>query len=164
MAEPDRSPPRENLEVDARASREEEEGRVSEAAALAARRRAGDAARKRTGSQSWLASLGAARFVLAALIAAGAIVGCVVLLGAGSWWALPLVVLVLVGALASGALLTLRATTEVEKPAPETVARLEEEGVRDPEADVNERSDVAPQDEREMTPSPDSRPVGSGEG
>jgi hypothetical protein len=153
MAEPARSRPRENLEVDALASRDEEEGRVSETAARAGRRRAGGA--------GWVASLGAARFLLAALVAAAAIVGSVLLLGVGRWWALPLVVLVLLGSLALGAYLTLQATTEVEKPAPETVARLEEEGVPDPEAEVNRRGRAAPEgQQREVTPSRRSRRVG----
>jgi uncharacterized integral membrane protein len=156
MGERTGSGPDERLEVDRMASREEEEeAQVVEAAASPRRRRSGE-------TQSWLAAIGATRFLLALVLVAVAIVGCVVLLGAGKWWALPIVVVVLLASFGLGAFMTLRATTEVEKPAPETVARLEEEGVPDPEGAANERVGEDEQ-KAEVTPSPSSRPVGRGQ-
>jgi uncharacterized integral membrane protein len=145
----------ERLEVDRMASRDEEEGQVVEAAARARPRRSGEA-------QSWLAAMGASRFLLALVVVAVAIVGSVILVGAGHWWALPIAVVVLLASFGLGAFMTLKATTEVEKPAPETVARLEEEGVPDPEGAANER--VGEEEQKaEVTPSPSSRPVGPGQ-
>jgi hypothetical protein len=64
--------------------------------------------------------------------------GVIVSLETGSWWLL----LAAVGVHAAGtfavALAALQATTDVEKPAPETVARLEDEGVSNPEGRVND--------------------------
>ncbi len=155
----------ERLETDRLASRaDEEDPQVGRAASSSRTERGAEA-------QGWLAALGAARFVLGALVAAAAIVGGVVLLSAAKWWALAVVVVVLLGAVGLGVWLTLRSTTEVEKPAPETVARLEEEGVADPERKANEHVEAVEEDEHageqqgKVTPSSSaSRPVGPGSG
>lgn len=132
----------ERLETDRLASRaDEEDAQVGRAAAGSRTGRGGEA-------QGWLAAFGAARFVLAAVVVAAAVVGAVVLLSAGKWWALAIVVVVLLGGLGLGVALALRATTQVEKPSAETVARLDEEGVSDPEGAINERVDAAPEDEQ----------------
>ena len=62
------------------------------------------------------------------------VVGFVIWLATGSWWVMVLAVaidLVAVLLLASG---TIRLTTDVEHPSPGLAARLEEEGVADPDA------------------------------
>ena len=65
------------------------------------------------------------------------VVGAIVATAAGSWW-------ILAGALVVHAVVTLlvgyvvlRVTTEVEKPDPVTVARLEAAGISDPEGRLN---------------------------
>jgi hypothetical protein len=116
-------------------------------------------------STGFMATLWSNRLLIAITLALVLVVGAVVSLAIGTWW-------VLVAALvvhAVGTLLVvgfvLQLSTQVEKPAPETVAALEERGVRDPERALNEQvtateqeGETASQRDR-VTPSRRSRPV-----
>jgi hypothetical protein len=75
------------------------------------------------------------------LLATAAVVGAVVTLYTGSWWWLAAAVGIhLLASLAVFAGLV-SLLSEPERPAPETVARLEDEGVPDPERVFNELVD-----------------------
>jgi cytochrome c biogenesis protein CcdA len=65
-------------------------------------------------------------------------VGGIAALALGAWWALA-VALLIHGVLSTVVIaMAMQMTTDVEKPAPEAEAELEEEGVADPEAALNE--------------------------
>jgi hypothetical protein len=71
---------------------------------------------------------------------AGAVVfGVIVSLATGSWWLLALAFAVFLLATLVVALVVVRTTGMVERPRPQTIAKLEDEGVPDPERLVNER-------------------------
>ena len=78
------------------------------------------------------------RLVLVGTLAVAITVGVIAALALGNWWilALPLVVhMIFSGAIAT---LAIRVTTQVEKPDPVAVGRLEEAGVADPERTLND--------------------------
>ena len=85
----------------------------------------------------------------------------------GSWWLLAVAVAIHAVATLAVGFFAIRATTTVEKPSPEAVARLEAEGVPDPEKAFNDRVQEYTDIERQegaVTPSSDrSRPVGHDE-
>lgn len=139
MAQRTESDASEGLEVDRLASREETEPRADGV---------GQAGRRGAGSGGWRASFGSTGLLLLIVGAVLGIVAIILLLGGGSYWWLPLAFAVLLAAFGGVVYFLLDRTTEVEKPSAETVARLEEEGVRDPERAVNERVDAAPEDEQ----------------
>lgn len=74
------------------------------------------------------------------------IVLLVVAVAGGGWVFVVLAALVLIAAIVAVAAMLLQATTEVEKPSAEEVARLEAEGVRDPEHALNEAIEAEPED------------------
>jgi hypothetical protein len=82
---------------------------------------------------TFAAVLGANRVLIAITFAVLVIVGAIVGLASGSWWAV--VAAAAVHALGTLAIIsmTLRLSTEVEHMAPDASARLEEEGVPDPD-------------------------------
>jgi hypothetical protein len=112
-----------------------------------------------------LVGLRANRLVLGITFLAALVVGAVVSLATGSWWFLllalavhALTTLVVVG-------LILSMTTQTEHLSPSAAARLEDEGVGDPDAVFSDLvEEFAPQDAQrtEVTPSRRSRPVGPG--
>jgi len=78
------------------------------------------------------------RLLLGVVAGAGIVVAGVIALTVHSW-AVFAGLLVLHALASTGViLLALRAATEEEKPAPATVARLESQGVQDPEAALND--------------------------
>ncbi len=161
------------LEVDRLAPRDEDEDYVTGEGYPSDERRSDD--------QDWFAAMGAIRLIFVSLLGAIVIVGLLVAVGGGGW--IFLIVAVVAMLLAGGIItaLVLKTTTQVEKASPETVARLEHEGVRDPEASLNERVDALPEDEQDgvdpesaldepareqkdkVTPSSESQPVGPDE-
>lgn len=86
------------------------------------------------------------RLVLVGTLALALTVGVIGALALETWWilALPL----LVHAIFSGVVATLaiRMSTQVEKPDPEAVGRLEEAGVADPERTLNDLIEESPGD------------------
>jgi hypothetical protein len=91
------------------------------------------------GGDPLAAFLAGNRVLIGITLAAAIVVGAVCAVITGSWWLLAVAVLVHAAATLAVAFFAIRATGEVEKPAPETVARLEAEGVPDPERAFNER-------------------------
>jgi hypothetical protein len=88
---------------------------------------------RRSGNSQAKATAVSMRPLLIITLAVALVVGVVVSLATGSWWALVAAAAVhAVGTMvvASGAI---QATTEIEHASPETSARLEEEGVADPD-------------------------------
>ncbi len=78
------------------------------------------------------------RLLIIATLAGAIVVGAIIALATDSWWLLPIVVAVHFGATAVFVTTTFRLVGETEKPDPMTVAALEDRGVSDPEARVNE--------------------------
>jgi hypothetical protein len=78
------------------------------------------------------------RLLIIATLAGAIVVGAIIALATDSWWLLPVVVVVHLTATAAFVATTFRLVGETEKPDPVTVARLEDRGVSDPEARVNE--------------------------
>jgi membrane protein implicated in regulation of membrane protease activity len=78
------------------------------------------------------------KLLIAVTLAGAVVVGVILSLALGSW--IFVVLAVLVHALATSVVvaMTMRMTGEQDKPDPRTVARLEEEGVADPERELNE--------------------------
>lgn len=72
-------------------------------------------------------------FMLTLIGASGVVGGAILATVTNQWWVLPLVVLVLYGATYFVLQVVLRMTRNPERPAPSTVAAMEEDGVRDPE-------------------------------
>jgi Na+-transporting methylmalonyl-CoA/oxaloacetate decarboxylase gamma subunit len=158
------------VEVDRLAPRDEDEGYFTDQGQPAVERQSDD--------QDWFAAMGASRLIFVSLLGAFVIVGLLVAVSGGGLIFLVLAILALIIA---GGLVTafvMKITAQVEKPSPETVARLEGEGVRDPEAAVNDHIYALPEDEQDgadpesaldepareqqhkVTPSNESRPVG----
>jgi hypothetical protein len=139
--------------VDARATRDEDD---AYAAASSGPRRSGD--------QSWFASLGAVGYLMFLAGAALVIVILVAAVGSSGGWAVPAVaVLVLLAGLAAVATFLLKRTGEVDKPSAGEVADLEAHGVRNPEKALNDRLDHEQKDE--ITPdAAGAEPVGPGRG
>lgn len=93
------------------------------------------------------------------------VVGAVVSLATGSWWFLLLALAVHAVATLLVVGLVLQMTRQTEHLSPSASARLEDEGVGDPDAVLSELvEEFAPQDAQrgEVTPSRRSRPVGPG--
>lgn len=125
------------------------------------------AARERHGGRSGVVvGLESNRLAIGMTFLAALVVGAILSLATGSWWFL----LLALGMHALGTLaivgLALQMTTQTEHVSPGVAARLEDEGVGDPDALFGELVDeYAPRDDPgEVTPSPRSRPVGPGEG
>jgi len=91
---------------------------------------AGDSGAARGGVTSWITSRGP---LLALTLAAAIVVGVIVSLATGSWWALVAALAVHAAATLVVATTALRLTTETEHVSSELAARLEEEGVQDPD-------------------------------
>jgi len=87
---------------------------------------------------SLAASLSANRLIIIITLLTVIVVGAIVALATGSWWWLvvPIVVHAIATFVLAGGIL--HATTQVERPDPTTVARMEEEGVPDPEGTFNQ--------------------------
>jgi hypothetical protein len=87
---------------------------------------------------TFTAALGANRVLIAITFTVLLIVGVIAALATGSWWAV--VAAAAVHALGTLVIIsmTLRLSTEVEHMAPEAAARLEEEGVADPDAALSD--------------------------
>src|SRR3954469_3992775 len=83
-------------------------------------------------------TVAANRLLIGITFAALLVIGAIVALATGSWWAV--VVAAGVHALATLAVasMTLTASTQIEHVAPETAARLEDEGVADPDRALSE--------------------------
>ena len=158
------------VEVDRLAPRDEDESYFTDQGQPGMERQADE--------QDWMAAMGATQLIFVSLLGASVIVGLLVAVSGGGLIFLILAILALIIA---GGLVTafvMKSTAQVEKPSPETVACLEGEGVRDPEAAVNERVYALPEDEQygadseslldepardqqtKVTPSNESRPVG----
>jgi hypothetical protein len=89
----------------------------------------------------YYAALAQSRMAVVMALAAAIVFGFIVALASGSWWVLAIAVVVdLLGTLVVAAVIV-RTTSMVERPRPETVAKLEDEGVPDPERLINERLD-----------------------
>lgn len=128
-------------------------------------RRSREAAGGRSGPTVLLATH---RLAVGITFFAALVVGGIVALATGSWWLLLVpIALHAVGTLAVAAL-ALELTTKTEHASPEATARLEQEGVADPDALLTDLVDeLAPEDsearrqQRAVTPdSDDSEPVG----
>jgi hypothetical protein len=161
------------VEADRLAPREEDEHYVTGEGQPVAERQSDD--------QDWFAAMGASRLIFVSLLGSLVIVGLLVAVAGGELIFLAIAVLALVIAGGIVTMFVMSATTQVEKPSAETVARLEGEGVRDPEASLNERIDALPEEEQDgvdpeseldepaseqkdkVTPSSESRPVGPDE-
>ncbi len=95
------------------------------------------------------------RLLLVVGFALALTVGGIAALALGAWWALA-VALLIHGVLSSVVIgMAMQMTTDVEKPAPEAEAELEEEGVADPEAALNEllEDEETEGQQKSMTPS-----------
>ena len=107
------------------------------------------------------------RTLIGITLAAAIVIGALCSVITGSWWLLAVAVAVHALATLAVGFFAIRATTTVEKPSPEAVARLEAEGVPDPEKAFNDRVQEYTDIERQegaVTPSSDrSRPVGHDE-
>lgn len=113
------------------------------------------------------------RILLGGMLLAGIVFGLVLALTTGTWWLLPLaVVLDLVGMLGV-AVIVLKLTTEVEHVDPSAAVELEQEGVSDPdrvftelveefaeERPAGDDAASAAEQRDQGTPSRRSRPVG----
>ncbi len=91
--------------------------------------------RRRHGGRSGLAVIFAANRLAASIgLLSAMVIAAVLLLSTGSWWFLALVVVVLLLAMIAVVLVALQMTTETEHLSPTAAARLEAEGVADPDA------------------------------
>jgi len=119
---------------------------------------------RRPGDRTWVASLGAAGYLMFVAGAALVIVILVAAVGNDGGWVLPAIaVLALLTGLAAVATFLLKRTAEVEKPSADEVADLEAQGVRNPEKALNDRLDH--KHKEQVTPDAvDSEPVGPGRG
>ena len=91
------------------------------------------AAAERSGDSAATATVASMRPLLIVTLLAALTVGAVIALSTGSWWALVVAVgvhAVATMVVASGAI---QLTTQIEHASPQTTARLEEEGVADPD-------------------------------
>jgi hypothetical protein len=93
------------------------------------------------GRSGFAATLSANRLILIISFLTLLVVGAVLALITGSWWWLivPLVVHALATFVLGAGII--HATTQTEKPDPSTVAKMEDEGVPDPEGRFNELVD-----------------------
>jgi acyl-CoA synthetase (AMP-forming)/AMP-acid ligase II len=91
------------------------------------------AAAERSGDSSAAAMVASMRPLFIVTLLAALTVGAVIALSTGSWWAL----VVAVGVHAAGTMVVasgaIQLTTQIEHASPQTTARLEEEGVADPD-------------------------------
>jgi hypothetical protein len=91
------------------------------------------AAAERSGDSAATATLASTRPLFIVTLLAALTVGAVIALSTGSWWAL----VVAVGVHAVGTMVVaagaIQLTTQIEHASPQTTARLEEEGVADPD-------------------------------
>ena len=85
------------------------------------------------------------------------VVGAILSLATGSWWFLVLAVAVHAVASIAIAGAMLQATSQVERPDPVTVERMEDEGVPDPEGRFNELVEDFRGDERTVDERPPAR-------
>jgi hypothetical protein len=123
------------------------------------------AERDRHGERPGLgAALSQNRLLLAMTFFAALVVGAVVSLATGSWWFLLLALGAhALGTLAVGAI-ALRMTTQTEHMSPASAARLQDEGVEDPDAVLSDLvEEFAPSDRRgeERKTSPHEEPAQS---
>src|SRR4051794_19429358 len=98
------------------------------------------------------AVIGENRMLVAVVFVALLVVGAIISLATGSWWAVVAACAVHAAGTLVVATIVLRATTAVEHAAPETAARLQEEGVGDPDQAL---SDLV----KQFTPDGDARGV-----
>jgi hypothetical protein len=116
----------------------------------------------------WGAALASNRVILIVGFAMAVVVGAILALATGKWWVIliPLAVHAVGTFFVAG--LALQATTEMEHPAPTVAARLEEEGVADPDRVLTdlaaEFSPDADEQRTELTPSHRSEPVAEDDG
>ena len=85
-----------------------------------------------------VSTLAASKLLVGITLAIAVVVGVMLSLWLDSWWFVVLATAVHVVVTLAVVTMTLRVTTQVEKPDPGTVASLEEAGVPDPEQKVNE--------------------------
>jgi hypothetical protein len=86
-----------------------------------------------------VAKILAGRFLLATVVGAAVVIGALLAVTGGSWILFGVAIGVLLAALGAMVLLALQTSTEAEHPRPEAVARLEAEGVANPEQELNDR-------------------------
>ena len=93
------------------------------------------------GRSGFVATLSANRLIILITLLTVIVVGAILALATGSWWWLivPLVVHAIATVALAGGIL--QATSQTEKPDPSTVAKMEDEGVADPEGRFNELVD-----------------------
>jgi hypothetical protein len=115
---------------------------------------------------TWTATLDDNRLIVGVTFAMALVVGAILAFATGAWW----LIFVALAVHAAGTLLvtalTLGATTEVEHPDPTLAARLEEEGVADPDRLLTDLAAEYTQDTADqrddVTPSRRSRPTDAG--
>jgi fatty acid desaturase len=118
-----------------------------------------------TRSTGFMATLWSNRLLIAITLALVVVVGAVASMAIGNWWFLIAALLVHAVGTVLVVGFVLQLSTQVEHPAPETVAALEERGVRDPEQALNEQVAATEQEgeteeQRDrLTPSRQSRAV-----
>jgi hypothetical protein len=123
------------------------------------------AERARHGGRSGVAvTLGENRLVVALMLLAALVVGAVVSLTTGSWWFLLLALGLDVLGLVAVAAIVLAMTTQTEHLSPTANARLQDEGVADPDRVLSDLVEEYASDERggdERTTSPHEDPAQS---
>src|SRR3954452_16302566 len=100
--------------------------------------RAGQAGHRHPGDQRLFAALWERRVILGLAAGAAVVVAAILVLSTGAWGAIAIPVVLLGGMLAYVVKAVMQTTTLAESPAPEAVAALDEEGVKDPERLFNE--------------------------
>lgn len=87
---------------------------------------------------SFASTLSSSKLLVGITFALALALGAMLSLALDSWWLLPALTLVHAGVTFLVVTMALRLTTQVDKPDPATVARLEAEGMADPEKQLNE--------------------------
>jgi hypothetical protein len=98
---------------------------------------------------TFASTLSANKLLVGITFAVVVVVGAILALATDAWWAVVLAALVHATATVIVIGVALRLTSQVEKPDPATVARLEDAGVADPEAKMNQAIRSMADDEEE---------------
>ena len=83
--------------------------------------------------------MASSRLLVTVSLAFAIVLGAFLTLTSGSWVWLPLVLAIHAGGTAAVVVVTMRLLGQVEAPDPRVTARLEAEGMRDPERELNDR-------------------------
>jgi hypothetical protein len=101
--------------------------------------RADSAGRTHPRSEGVMGAIWERRMLVGVTLAVAVVVAAVLALTTGSWWWLPLAVIVHAVATFLVTAVVIRSTTAVEAPDPSVAVALEREGVRDPEVELTEQ-------------------------